>query len=254
MPKENIPGIFNYCDRWCERCPFSSRCSLFESESNAKPDELDMKNKAFWERLSANFAKARAMLEESAQKFGVDLQAVTENLDEVERNREQKEEEVRSHALIVMANEYLDFATDWLKTQPGMMDKLEKLKENLTLGVESQADAKVQAETIKDCLSVIEWYMIFLQTKLSRALMGKSDAEFFDEDDVDQRDYDGSAKIAVIGMDRSMHAWARLFELLPEQEDIFLKVLSLLDRMKTRTLAEFPNAMRFVRPGFDEQL
>jgi hypothetical protein len=21
-----IPGICNYCDRWCERCPFTSRC------------------------------------------------------------------------------------------------------------------------------------------------------------------------------------------------------------------------------------
>ena len=24
-----IVGIFNYCDRWCERCPFTSRCRLF---------------------------------------------------------------------------------------------------------------------------------------------------------------------------------------------------------------------------------
>ena len=21
-----IPGIYNYCDRWCERCPFTSQC------------------------------------------------------------------------------------------------------------------------------------------------------------------------------------------------------------------------------------
>ena len=24
-----IPGIFNYCDRWCERCPFTARCLNF---------------------------------------------------------------------------------------------------------------------------------------------------------------------------------------------------------------------------------
>jgi predicted protein tyrosine phosphatase len=23
-----IPGIYNYCDRWCERCPFTSRCLI----------------------------------------------------------------------------------------------------------------------------------------------------------------------------------------------------------------------------------
>lgn len=24
-----IEGIFNYCDRWCERCKFTSHCRLF---------------------------------------------------------------------------------------------------------------------------------------------------------------------------------------------------------------------------------
>ncbi len=24
-----IVGIFNYCDRWCERCPLTSRCRVF---------------------------------------------------------------------------------------------------------------------------------------------------------------------------------------------------------------------------------
>lgn len=24
-----IPGIYNYCDRWCERCPFTMRCMLY---------------------------------------------------------------------------------------------------------------------------------------------------------------------------------------------------------------------------------
>jgi hypothetical protein len=22
----HIPGVYNYCDRWCERCPLTSRC------------------------------------------------------------------------------------------------------------------------------------------------------------------------------------------------------------------------------------
>lgn len=24
-----IPGIYNYCDRWCERCPLSNRCLTY---------------------------------------------------------------------------------------------------------------------------------------------------------------------------------------------------------------------------------
>jgi hypothetical protein len=30
-----IPGIYNYCDRWCERCRFTSRC-LIEIDRSIK--------------------------------------------------------------------------------------------------------------------------------------------------------------------------------------------------------------------------
>jgi hypothetical protein len=28
-PEPMIPGVYNYCDRWCERCVFSRRCRVF---------------------------------------------------------------------------------------------------------------------------------------------------------------------------------------------------------------------------------
>src|SRR5258705_2000420 len=27
-----ISGIYNYCDRWCERCPLTSRCLVYATE------------------------------------------------------------------------------------------------------------------------------------------------------------------------------------------------------------------------------
>ena len=27
-----ISGIYNYCDRWCERCPLTSRCLVYAAE------------------------------------------------------------------------------------------------------------------------------------------------------------------------------------------------------------------------------
>ena len=32
-----ISGIHNYCDRWCERCQFTSRCAVYAIEQ-ADPD------------------------------------------------------------------------------------------------------------------------------------------------------------------------------------------------------------------------
>jgi hypothetical protein len=254
MAGRNIPGIHNYCDRWCERCIFTSRCAVFEDNSNLKPEEQDVKNKAFWERLSQNFTKAKSMLEDAAEKSGIDLTAMQEDIEEEERKKATRKRKSLSHPMIQLSRDYFTFTERWLKTQPGMMEKLEKLKENLTLGVESQQEAKVQMETIKDCLAVIQWYLAFTEPKLMRALMGKEQYVEEEEQDNQPRDYDGSAKIALIGIERSMQAWIRLFELLPDQEDDFLRALSLLEKIKTLARTEFPEAMAFVRPGFDENL
>ena len=27
-----ISGVYNYCDRWCERCPLTSRCFVYATE------------------------------------------------------------------------------------------------------------------------------------------------------------------------------------------------------------------------------
>src|SRR5262245_40608258 len=33
MHRDRIECIYNYCDRWCERCPFTQRCSLFATQA-----------------------------------------------------------------------------------------------------------------------------------------------------------------------------------------------------------------------------
>jgi hypothetical protein len=55
-----IAGIHNYCDRWCERCPFTARCSVYAVEQQSaarKPEGQDITNAAFWEHLHSTFAK-----------------------------------------------------------------------------------------------------------------------------------------------------------------------------------------------------
>jgi hypothetical protein len=252
MAIKNIPLIHNFCDRWCERCTFTTRCAVFQSEKQGANEDLDIKNRAFWERLSQNFAKAKTLLEEAAKKSGVDLASIEFTPADAERKEEDLRVKSNQHPAGKLSLEYSDLTRGWLKTQPGMLDKLELLKEELTLGIESQQHAKEQIETIKESLAVIEWYSTFIHIKLIRALMGKGD-ELFDDDD-DQADFNGSAKIAIIAIERSMQSWIRIFELLPGEEDHFLRVLALLEKIKTEVLNEFPNAMRFVRPGFDENL
>ena len=88
--------------------------------------------------------------------------------------------------------------------------------------------------------------------KLSRALM-QEDRSLDDPSGDFSRDSDGSAKVALIGVDRSIGAWVRLRDHFPEKEDAILDVLVLLDRIRKRTESDFPGARSFVRPGFDTE-
>jgi hypothetical protein len=65
------------------------------------------------------------------------------------------------------------------------------------------------------------------------------------------KDSDGSAKIALIAIDRSIAAWGQMRQHLPQREDNILDILVHLDRLRRKTETVFPNAKAFVRPGFD---
>ena len=252
MTKRKIEGIYNYCDRWCERCTFTSRCAVYEGESDLTPEQTDIQNQAFWDRISQNFTKARNMVQKAAERYGVDLAAVSQEAEDNFRKKEELKIKSRQHPMAVLSLEYSQIGRDWLKTQPGMLDRLENLKAELNLGVESTDGAKRETSTIKDSLAVIQWYLFFIHVKLSRAMMGKLSSVEWNDDELYQHDYDGSAKIALIAIERSMHAWSALFEILPENEDDFLNILAMLEKIKTMAIQEFPGAQAFVRPGFDD--
>ncbi len=77
-----IPGIYNYCDRWCERCQFTSRClncTLVE-EQFSDLQENDELNEAFWQRFSEMLQNTLAMVKEMAKEEGIDIDSIdTEN-------------------------------------------------------------------------------------------------------------------------------------------------------------------------------
>jgi hypothetical protein len=252
MTGKKIPGIYNYCDRWCERCYFASRCAVYEQDNDLTPEEKDLNNKAFWDRLAQNFVKAHKLLEEAAEKHGVNLQEIAQEIAEGNHDEKKLRRDSENHPIAKISWDYSVAAGEWMKTQPGMIEKLEELKQGLEMGTADTADARAQTEMIKDCLEVIQWYETFIHVKFMRALMGKMNDDDWEEENGFQRDFDGSAKIAMLGIERSMHAWLKLYDFLPDQEDEFLRILAMLERAKNLALQEFPRAMAFVRPGFDE--
>ena len=75
-----IEGIYNYCDRWCERCAFSSRCLLYASEQADPelddPEVRDLNNEKFWRKLESIFRDTQELITKWADEAGLDLNSI----------------------------------------------------------------------------------------------------------------------------------------------------------------------------------
>jgi len=242
-----ISGIYNYCDRWCERCAFTSRCMVFamEQADNLSPGERDVKNKAFWKRLEESFKLTGGMVREMAKERGLDLNP--RELAAIGREEERKERRAKNHPLAKAAFDYMRRVNRWFKEEKALLfEKEEEVKTKARLGL---AGVKEEVAGLTDVVEIIRWYQHQIYVKLTRALDRDGEPESGSADF--PKDSDGSAKVALIGIDRSIAAWARMREHFPERADEILDFLVHLDRLRHAAENEFPNARSFVRPGFD---
>lgn len=245
-----ISGIYNYCDRWCERCTFTSRClnySITEEEFGDLKTK-DLSNKEFWEGLHTIFQQTKEMVTEMAEEMGIDLSSLDVASD-IEKER-QKREEAREHELSRAALEYSKMADRWMEEEYALLEqKQDSLNTLLRIGVDEER-LKDEADSINDALEIIRWYQHQIYVKIIRAL-DRDDLNNLEEEEVLKNDSDGSAKVALIGMDRSIGAWGKLQGFFPEKTDSILDILVYLDRLRRKTEQVFPDARNFKRPGFD---
>jgi hypothetical protein len=235
--KQFIPGIFNYCDRWCERCPQTSRCLNFviSEDEFADSETRDIKNEAFWKKLFKIFSLTFALLKEEAEERGLDLDIP--NIETLEEEAERSPETTEDLKVCRLAKYYSNLVEEWFKSAENLfLAAPEMMKEDLGL---------------EEAFEVIRWYQHFIYIKLRRALEGA----FVDqESEIDEfpRDSEGSAKIALIGIDRSIAAWGTVYPHDPLHDETILRFLAHLDLLKEEVQNTFPGARSFLRPGFDK--
>jgi hypothetical protein len=245
-----IPGIYNYCDRWCERCPFTFRCMNFElSEKHYdNPQSRDINNKAFWQKLHEVFQGTLEMIKETAREQGIDLDSL--NVQAASDDEKNIRNITENHECSRAAKTYSQMVETWFDSSYKLFEeKAENLGLEARLELPNSDPAGVAA-CLKDAVDVIRWYQHFIYVKLLRAIEGSLE-ETPKCLDKFPRDSDGSAKIALIAMDRSIAAWGQMSNLFPEYEDGILNILVHLDRLRRKTEIIFPSARSFIRPGFD---
>jgi hypothetical protein len=286
MP-DYIAGIFNYCDRWCERCPLTARCRQFAMQQLMNR-RSDMQNAEFWKEMDLIFPKNpefEAIIAEAMEAVEEDTPLLDIPFDKPDTpTPEERLERLERDPLVRAAFDYADDVRKW-QSATGLRHS------------ERPAGNPASA-ALDDALDVIEWYSLQIGVKLSRATRPSldleddavfasslddepSDNEPFDEepdsdepfaapwdddgdatweDDItqtmreaEQSDRDGSAKVALIGIERSLGAFTILRRELRAEESGIRGLLGRLARLRVALDRRFPGARTFIRPGFDDE-
>jgi hypothetical protein len=225
-----IVGIFNYCDRWCETCAFTSRCRLF-----ADVAEMDARHDPNLKEV----VEAPPLPEEVRVPSGVEapplpsqwmkdlIQEMNEAADDPTLAVDPPPQPPPAHLLIeARADDYFTRAHGWLRERSIVMNDP------------------------ADPIAVINWFHLQIVVKVHRAIRGLAEdgPRFRDW----PPDHDGSAKVALLGIERSHAAWLIAIErgavTRAEAEPFVSDLVWLGDALE----GVFPNARAFVRPGLDE--
>ena len=238
-----ISGIYNYCDRWCERCPLTSRCLVFATEQvdhNGSAQSHDVENETFWQKLNSILIETQEMIVDWAGQAGIDITRVP---DEEVKTRKRKRQLADNHPLARGGKKYANAASDWFR------------EFDQTIEISDLRASDAGREQLEDAREVIQWYQYQIAVKTMRALSCRDDG-WEDEPEMTEfpKDSDGSAKVALIGIDRSIAAWRLMQLILPDRSESIVPLILQLARLRQRVEKQFPEAREFVRPGFDEVL
>src|SRR5712671_5283254 len=72
-----IPGIYNYCDGRCPRCPFTQRCLTYLDTHELK--EAGDVSRSLADTVGDSVQRTLEMLAEVARREGIDLEAMADD-------------------------------------------------------------------------------------------------------------------------------------------------------------------------------
>jgi hypothetical protein len=232
MDSDRIDFISAYCDGWCVRCAFTERCSAFAARvAIAMCGDVDEGLE-----LAVGVPRPEGGREASAPtRWDDDGEGVEDSADDLALGRaeERRERDMREVPIMTLAHACSLVGSRWLF-------------ERGTRGASTDDAALVEA------LEVAAHDASLVSAKLYRALLGRlrHREDGCVEDHPVQNDWNGSAKVALLSLERSELAWRVIAQASGEETPA-----ALADQLRTlrREVEDaFPDAWSFVRPGFDE--
>ncbi|MCK5907484.1 MAG: hypothetical protein KAG37_07825 [Flavobacteriales bacterium] len=228
------PGIFQYCDRWCEKCEHTDECLFYDVN---KKFFLSGDNEfSFWDKIEDVVNLTIDDLEQVSESMGVDLNSFSK------RFSQNNSEETLSEGYLTFekTETYSKFVNEWFD---------DFAKEPLPINKDDhkrKVSAKELGESMQQLTKAIEyirWYQNFISKKLKKALNSKH--EFQDGF------HRGFAKVVLIALDRSIESWNSILKHFPSTSEKVSHQLLLLQKIREEVEKEFPFARTYSRDGLD---
>ncbi|MDR1783241.1 MAG: hypothetical protein LBR13_03160, partial [Dysgonamonadaceae bacterium] len=152
----------------------------------------------------------------------------------IEDDYERQKYEIRNDESLKLAKDYSEKVACFF----------EILKQKDTVGIEF----RMQDETLRDCLDLIQWYHYLFEAKTARALTSAKDEEEYGCNPYDSL---GIAKLLLVSAKRNIAAWGYLYNVFKDEEGEILDILVVLQRFERALRQRFPQAESFIREGLD---
>jgi hypothetical protein len=229
MRTNRIDFISSYCDSWCERCGYTSRCSAFAVQAAVAMCGDFREGLELAVGAPHPVSPSSSHGEQATVWAGFDIVEPTEQeLREAQHEEETRRLRIDDTPMMKMAHAIAMVSHRWFASRAA--------------AVRAVAD-----DILREALDIAQWDSTFVGAKLARALRGRDDD--IDDDPV-QNDWNGSAKVAVISLERSEAAWQVIAQSTGDAAPAVLA--GQVADLRREVEHAFPHARSFIRPGFDE--
>ncbi len=231
MRDRYIDFISAYCDRWCERCAFTDRCSAYAVHAAIAMCDGNVQAAMDLAIGTPREDTAAHPLVEEAIDAYANLDFSPEETARSQHERKALDEKLERDPIMAGSTKVLESARGWLAAH--------------------EADPPAEDAVVAEARLVVMWDCWFIRPKLHRALSSRAVEHDPVDDDPIQNDWNGSAKVALISIVRSGEAWD-LIATATGDAGARLIADGLRD-LRAQVEEAFPDAWKFVRPGFDTE-
>jgi hypothetical protein len=233
-----IPGIYNYCNRRCERCAFTSRC--FHYLETCRAISVECESLSLGQVVARSLEGSLDLLQIVGRRLGVDL---IDRPDDVRAGDAAPAGEVPmdGHERGPLADPLIRIAREYASTTWPIVRALQPI-------LQARGDA-----VLLEAMATLEAFSAGISAKVFRAVWTMTGDDV--APDRVQNEANGAAKIARLMIGEARQAWRTLMEPGQASSDgLPARLVKLLDRLDEGLKSRFPRAMDFVRPGFDTEI